>query len=117
MHTYYKVIKSEEHMLYPTEIAQLAGLYSLADNPATMLVSAILSEYTSKIEGYEQLYYLAKGNKQNKVYPKSVYVPAIVDFLSKIVNQYGEEIPSKIQRKVGDKNYNFKIRIEENIRQ
>lgn len=115
MYTYYKMIKTEEHMLYPTEIAMIAGLYSLSDNPATMLVSAILAEYTSKIERYEQCYYLAKGNKQNKVYPKSVYVPAIVDFFSKLINEYGEDLPPKIQKKVGDKTYNFKIKIEENI--
>lgn len=115
MYTYYRVTKTEEHMLYPTEIAVLAGLYSLNENPATMLVSAILNEYTDHIEGYEQYYYLAKGGKQNKVYPKSVYVPAIVDFLSKIMNQHGENIPATLKRKVGDKNYNFKIKIEENI--
>lgn len=114
MYTYYKAVKTEEHMLYPTEIAELAGLYSLSGKPATMLVSAILSEYISNIEGYEQYYYLIKGGKQNKVYPKNVYVPAIVNFLSKLINQYGEEMPLEIQKRVGDKNYNFKIKLEEN---
>lgn len=115
MYTYYKEFKSEEHMLYPSEIAKLAGLYSLTDNPATMLVSAILQDHISNLDDYEQCFYIIKGGKQNKVYPKSIYVPAIVDFLSTIINEYGEEIPEVIQRQIGIKKYNFKIKIEENI--
>lgn len=112
MHTYYKEIKIEEHMLYPSEIAQIAGLYSLSDKPATLLVSAILQEHIKTLDNYEQYYYVTKNNK-NKVYSMEVYKPAMLNFFKSLIEEYGDSLPDKIQRNINNKNYSFKFNIEE----
>lgn len=112
MYTYYKEIKSEEHMLYATEIAELAGIYSLTDKPATALVSSVLYEHINSLKNYEQCYYLSGNyNRKNKVYPKNIYVDAIMNFFRKITLVYGEDIPdaNEITMVVLNKKYKFKI--------
>ena len=116
MYTYYKETKTEEHMLYTTEIAELAGTYTLNGKPATALVSAILAKYTLKLDNYEQYYYLSGSyNRKNKVYPKDIYVKAIVEFFTAINDKHGTNIPDKLTARIDDKNYKFTLKIEETI--
>lgn len=111
MYTYYKEVKSKEHMLYTTEIAQLAGIYSIKDKPAVALVREILNDYISTLDNYEQCYYLSGGyNRKNKVYPKDIYVPAIINFFVKINEEHGENIPPTLTAKYKNKNYVYKIK-------
>lgn len=114
MYKYYKEIILEEHMLYPTEIAQIAGLTSVSGKPASLLVSAILQDYIKTLDNYEQYYYIV-GNRRNKVYPIEVYTPAILNFLQSIVEEYGDILPNKIKRTVNNKVYTFKINTAEEL--
>lgn len=115
MYTYYKETQSEEHMLYATEIAELAGIYSLKNKPATALVSEILQDHIKSLDNYEQYYYLSGPyNRKNKVYPKSIYVQAIIDFFIGINCEYGNNIPEKLTTEFNNKKYKFTIIQEEN---
>ena len=58
MYKYYKIVQSEEHMLYAKEIAVLYRILNKNNDGDAVKVSKIIKQYLidNKIE-YEQLYY------------------------------------------------------------
>ena len=81
MYKYYKIVQSEEHMLYAKEIAILYGILNKNNAGDAVKVSKIIKQYLidNKI-GYEQLYYNTKYGL-SKVYPESIYKPAMEQYL------------------------------------
>ena len=114
MYTYYKKVQDEEHMLYATEIAELYGVVSVNNIPATRLVSRLLDEYIKKnnLEA-EQHYYITKRGFQSKVYPASVYSVVMEEFKKSLLNLYGLETileSSRLSYKVDNVRFQIKIR-------
>jgi hypothetical protein len=82
---YYVKIASEEHMLYASEIANLYGIKTLANDPHTKLVTAILEAYAREQDiDLSEIYYYARY--PNRVYPVSFYYPAIQWFREQVSN-------------------------------
>lgn len=113
-YTYYKSVKSNEHMLYASEIADMCGILSVANMPASRLITAILNRYIEKHNiKHEQLYYLTRSGFMTKVYPKDIYENAIIDFSKELAKELGDDFLDKqetLKATIYDRTYVFKIR-------
>lgn len=101
LYTYFKPVLKEEHMLYANEIARMYGIVTRTGKPANTFVGAYLREISNKTKGYEQLYYSTQHG-MNRVYPASLYRPAMNGLLERIGN---EEACVTIE----NKNYYIKV--------
>lgn len=112
-YTYYKPVKSNEHMLYASEIADMYGILTTNNNPATRFIAAIIEDYIRryKIE-YEQLYYLTIRGFMTKVYSKEIYHAAMVKFAEELFKEYGNSIDEHdvLTKTIKNTTYSFKIR-------
>jgi len=85
---------TEEHMLYLGEIAEIYGLYSkrkdalfgdYPNKPHSLLVKAIILEYMEAVGIMEEdAYYFPAGKGLSRVYPATLYQPAMCFFLEKL---------------------------------
>lgn len=84
MYKFYLEIKTEEHMLYAKEIAEIYGLYSLNGNPHSTLMKIIILDYLKENQiDYIPIFYNSR-NGLKEVFPAKYYAPAFKIFLSKI---------------------------------
>jgi hypothetical protein len=83
MYKFYLEIKTEEHMLYPKEIAEAFGLYSMNGKPHSTLTKVIILDYleSNQIE-YMPIFYNSK-NGLREVFAAKHYIPALKLHLSK----------------------------------
>nr|DAV25184.1 MAG TPA: hypothetical protein [Caudoviricetes sp.] len=83
MYKFYLEIKTEEHMLYPKEIAEAFGLYSMNGKPHSILIKAIILDYLeSKQIEYTPIFYNSR-NGLKEVFSAKYYMPALQLHLSK----------------------------------
>lgn len=112
-YTYYKPVKSNEHMLYVSEIANMYGILTTNNKPASRFTVAILENYIRehKIES-EQLYYLTIRGFMTKVYPREIYHAAMVKFAEELFKEYGNFIDEHdvLTKTIKNTTYSFKIR-------
>lgn len=104
MYTYYNKVKSDEHMLYATEIAICFGINSEKDKPHGLFITKYISEYIKQhIIGYKPLYYVNNRGKANQVYSKEIYVEAIINLCRTMTERDKIYIVES-----GEKNYKVK---------
>lgn len=91
IYTYSMEIQSEEHFLYPREIAEIYGLYTLKDQPNARLVNLVLEEYRIKngLDPYPVITYETKFGP-SRCYPHVIYDPAMQWFVqtARLVTSY-----------------------------
>lgn len=87
MYVYQMEIKSEEHMLLPSEIAKGYGLLTEKGQPHTKLIAKILEEYRLKnhLESYPVITYTS-GWGPLRVYPAAIYAPAMTWFIQTVTH-------------------------------
>lgn len=86
MYNYYMKFKSEEHMLFAREIAELYRIYSTSGKPHSSLIRAILSDYIYEtFQEYNPMYYITKSGPV-EVFPAAIYQEAINRFVNKQEN-------------------------------
>lgn len=92
--TYYKKIELDQQLLFDTEIARKYKIYRTKDAKDEVknslnakLVEVIIKDYVenNKLE-FEELYY-PKASGIARVYPESIYKPAIESFLEQCYDE------------------------------
>lgn len=101
MYEFYALIKTDEHMLYPSEIAEMFGIYSSTCKPHSTLIKQIVLDYLKESNIPYQAIYFNSRHGLKEVFSREHYAPALERFkLIADENKY---------RSINNRSYYFKI--------
>lgn len=81
MYTYYKEVRSEEHMLYANEIIEVFK-ESLPETITPIKIHSIIREHCANCGVEDPKLYYNTRNGHKKVYPYSLWYPALIRFIA-----------------------------------